>query len=291
MGKPGRASLGIPLGSQVSGKQGSATWPGTAGLHAQLVCLHPDGSPDLSMHPGGSQGCFWSPHCYTGAGPISSATRVSQGWGRGKDSPGCGLSPFLSPWAWVLAGGLSTHLGCQADLPILLLSMEFAQRPRVQRWPFPIMVCSVQWPPGSLTGQRLAFPSPRQLLPTYRTVLTTLSCDGPGRGGLRSQRDVFSYVSFPPHRIKAAAGVKITAVRISNEDQWAVQEEVDHGSTQTTATLACVGHPDTQGSSGLLMGARAELGPLAFHAQKPNEVNGPQSHRVRIVTVQSVVLV
>nr|XP_034492663.1 transmembrane protein 132B [Marmota flaviventris] len=48
-------------------------------------------------------------------------------------------------------------------------------------------------------------------------------------------------------RIKAAAGVKITAVRISNEDQWAVQEEVDHGSTQTTATLACVGHPDTQG--------------------------------------------
>ncbi|XP_046301940.2 transmembrane protein 132B-like [Marmota monax] len=48
-------------------------------------------------------------------------------------------------------------------------------------------------------------------------------------------------------RIKAAAGVKITAVRISNEDQWAVQEEVDHSSTQTTATLACVGHPDTQG--------------------------------------------
>lgn len=50
-----------------------------------------------------------------------------------------------------------------------------------------------------------------------------------------------------PHRIKAAAGVKITAVRLSNEDQWAVQEEVDHSSTQTTATLACVGHPDTQG--------------------------------------------
>uniref|UniRef100_A0A8D1PDT4 Transmembrane protein 132B n=1 Tax=Sus scrofa TaxID=9823 RepID=A0A8D1PDT4_PIG len=48
-------------------------------------------------------------------------------------------------------------------------------------------------------------------------------------------------------RIKAAAGVKITAVRLSSEDQWAVQEEIDNGSDQTTATLTCVGHrPDTQ---------------------------------------------
>lgn len=48
-------------------------------------------------------------------------------------------------------------------------------------------------------------------------------------------------------RIKAAAGVKITAVRVSSEDQWAVQEEIDNDSVQTTATLTCVGHhPDTQ---------------------------------------------
>ncbi|XP_012518854.1 PREDICTED: transmembrane protein 132B [Propithecus coquereli] len=48
-------------------------------------------------------------------------------------------------------------------------------------------------------------------------------------------------------RIKAAAGVKITAVRISSEDQWAVQEEIDNGSTQTTASLTCMGHrPDMQ---------------------------------------------
>ncbi|XP_036870348.2 transmembrane protein 132B [Manis javanica] len=47
-------------------------------------------------------------------------------------------------------------------------------------------------------------------------------------------------------RIKAAAGVRIMAVRISS-DQWAVQEEIDNGSVQTTATLTCVGHrPDTQ---------------------------------------------
>lgn len=32
------------------------------------------------------------------------------------------------------------------------------------------------------------------------------------------------------------------AVRISSEDQWAVQEEIDNGSVQTTATLTCVGH-------------------------------------------------
>nr|XP_023503094.1 transmembrane protein 132B isoform X2 [Equus caballus] len=48
-------------------------------------------------------------------------------------------------------------------------------------------------------------------------------------------------------RIKAAAGVKITAVRVSSEDQWAVQEEIDNGSVQTTAALTCVGHlPDVQ---------------------------------------------
>ncbi|XP_017745029.1 PREDICTED: transmembrane protein 132B-like, partial [Rhinopithecus bieti] len=48
-------------------------------------------------------------------------------------------------------------------------------------------------------------------------------------------------------RIKAAAGVKIMAVRVSSEDQWAVQEEIDNGSTQTSATLTCMGHrPDTQ---------------------------------------------
>ncbi|XP_037672601.1 transmembrane protein 132B isoform X2 [Choloepus didactylus] len=43
-------------------------------------------------------------------------------------------------------------------------------------------------------------------------------------------------------RIKAAAIVKVTAVRVSEEDQWAVQEEIDNGSEQTSATLTCVGH-------------------------------------------------
>lgn len=55
------------------------------------------------------------------------------------------------------------------------------------------------------------------------------------------------YQFFLPHRIKAAAGVKIMAVRISREEQWAVQEDIEHGNEQTTATLTCVGHhPDTQ---------------------------------------------
>ncbi|XP_047554064.1 transmembrane protein 132B [Lutra lutra] len=48
-------------------------------------------------------------------------------------------------------------------------------------------------------------------------------------------------------RIKAAAGVKISAVRVSSDQQWAVQEEIDSSSEQTTAALTCVGHhPDTQ---------------------------------------------
>lgn len=57
-----------------------------------------------------------------------------------------------------------------------------------------------------------------------------------------SNYDGFIHIFFPLHRIKAAAGVKIMAVRISSEDQWAVQEEIDNGSVQTTATLTCVGH-------------------------------------------------
>ncbi|XP_006147433.1 transmembrane protein 132B [Tupaia chinensis] len=44
-------------------------------------------------------------------------------------------------------------------------------------------------------------------------------------------------------RIKAAAGVKITAVRVSSEDQWAVQEEIDNSGAQTTAALTCMGQP------------------------------------------------
>ncbi|XP_077015668.1 transmembrane protein 132B isoform X2 [Tamandua tetradactyla] len=49
-------------------------------------------------------------------------------------------------------------------------------------------------------------------------------------------------------RIKAAAVVKITAVRVIDEEQWAVQEDVDNGIQQTSAALTCVGHRlDLQG--------------------------------------------
>ncbi|XP_043832380.1 transmembrane protein 132B isoform X3 [Dromiciops gliroides] len=47
--------------------------------------------------------------------------------------------------------------------------------------------------------------------------------------------------------IKAAPGLKIMAVRVSDEDEWEIQEEIDNGEMQTTATLVCVGHiPDTE---------------------------------------------
>ena len=45
----------------------------------------------------------------------------------------------------------------------------------------------------------------------------------------------------PPHRVKAAAGVRIVAVRVSSEDHWAIQEEIDNDGVQTTAALTCVG--------------------------------------------------
>ncbi|XP_054851849.1 transmembrane protein 132B [Eublepharis macularius] len=40
-------------------------------------------------------------------------------------------------------------------------------------------------------------------------------------------------------RIKAAPGVKIIDIRVNDPDQWGVQQDVDNGRTQTTATIVC----------------------------------------------------
>ncbi|XP_044296880.1 transmembrane protein 132B [Varanus komodoensis] len=40
-------------------------------------------------------------------------------------------------------------------------------------------------------------------------------------------------------RIKAAPGVKIVDIRVSDPEQWGVQQDVDNGRTQTTATIVC----------------------------------------------------
>uniref|UniRef100_A0A6J0T7K3 Transmembrane protein 132B n=1 Tax=Pogona vitticeps TaxID=103695 RepID=A0A6J0T7K3_9SAUR len=40
-------------------------------------------------------------------------------------------------------------------------------------------------------------------------------------------------------RIKAAPGVKIIEIRVSDPSQWGVQQDVDNGRTQTTATIVC----------------------------------------------------
>ncbi|XP_048196674.1 transmembrane protein 132B [Perognathus longimembris pacificus] len=75
-------------------------------------------------------------------------------------------------------------------------------------------------------------------------------------------------------RIKAAAGVRITAVRLSKEDQWAVQEEIDHSSTQTTAALACVGHhTDTQSRAN---GSFYEILQVDFGADNSSGLAGAQ---------------
>lgn len=41
-----------------------------------------------------------------------------------------------------------------------------------------------------------------------------------------------------PHRIRTGPGVKISDIRVSDADQWGVQEETD--SARSTATLTCV---------------------------------------------------
>nr|KAF6404292.1 transmembrane protein 132B [Molossus molossus] len=75
-------------------------------------------------------------------------------------------------------------------------------------------------------------------------------------------------------RIKAAAGVKIVAVRVSSGEQWAVQEDVDNGGVQTTATLTCVGrHLDTQGR---LNGSFSEILQVDFGVDNSSDVAGAQ---------------
>lgn len=51
-------------------------------------------------------------------------------------------------------------------------------------------------------------------------------------------RSVAKAVPAVPHRIRTAPGVKIADIRVSDADQWGVQEETD--SARTTATLTCV---------------------------------------------------
>ncbi|XP_036076827.1 transmembrane protein 132B [Rousettus aegyptiacus] len=75
-------------------------------------------------------------------------------------------------------------------------------------------------------------------------------------------------------RITAAAGVKITAVRVSSEEQWAVQEDIDNDSAQATATLTCVGHHlDTQSRAN---GSLSEILQVDFGVDNSSGLAGAQ---------------
>uniref|UniRef100_A0A8C5KSF9 Transmembrane protein 132B n=1 Tax=Jaculus jaculus TaxID=51337 RepID=A0A8C5KSF9_JACJA len=75
-------------------------------------------------------------------------------------------------------------------------------------------------------------------------------------------------------RIKAVAGVKIMAVRVSDEDQWAVQEDIEQDSTQTTAALACTGHRrDPQNRAN---GSLYEILQVAFGVDNSSGLAGAQ---------------
>ncbi|XP_070256062.1 transmembrane protein 132B [Myotis yumanensis] len=75
-------------------------------------------------------------------------------------------------------------------------------------------------------------------------------------------------------RIKAAAGVKIVAVRVSSEEQWAVQEEIDNSGAQATATLTCAGpRPDPQGR---VNGSLAEILQVDLGVDNSSDLAGAQ---------------
>ncbi|XP_054449985.1 transmembrane protein 132B [Pteronotus mesoamericanus] len=76
-------------------------------------------------------------------------------------------------------------------------------------------------------------------------------------------------------RIKAAAGVKVVAVRVSSEDHWAVREEIDNGGAQTTAALTCVGrHLDPQSRAN---GSVSEILQVDFGVDNSSELAGAQA--------------
>ncbi|XP_053525569.1 transmembrane protein 132B [Artibeus jamaicensis] len=76
-------------------------------------------------------------------------------------------------------------------------------------------------------------------------------------------------------RIKAAAGVRIAAVRVSGEDRWAIQEEIDNDGVQTTAALTCVGqHRDPQSR---VNGSFSEILQVDFGVDNSSDLAGAQA--------------
>ncbi|KAK1328237.1 hypothetical protein QTO34_011804 [Cnephaeus nilssonii] len=75
-------------------------------------------------------------------------------------------------------------------------------------------------------------------------------------------------------RIKAAAGVKIVAVRVSSEEQWAVQEEIDNSGAQATATLTCAG--PRLGPQGRVNGSLSEILQVDLGVDNSSDLAGAQ---------------
>nr|XP_056715062.1 transmembrane protein 132B [Euleptes europaea] len=75
-------------------------------------------------------------------------------------------------------------------------------------------------------------------------------------------------------RIKAAAGVKIIDIRVNDPDQWGVQQDVDNGRTQTTATIVCE-HIDPNVESGTNVSSY-EIFQLDFEIDNSSSLTGAQ---------------
>ncbi|XP_077164419.1 transmembrane protein 132B isoform X1 [Paroedura picta] len=75
-------------------------------------------------------------------------------------------------------------------------------------------------------------------------------------------------------RIKAAPGMKITDLRVNNPDQWGVQQDVDNGRTQTTATVVCERiDPNAEGSTNA---SSYEIFQLDFEIDNSSSLVGAQ---------------
>nr|XP_033812044.1 transmembrane protein 132B [Geotrypetes seraphini] len=75
-------------------------------------------------------------------------------------------------------------------------------------------------------------------------------------------------------RIKAAASVKVVAVRVDRAEQWEVQQDIDNGGQQTTATLDCTSHGPVEESRE--NGSLSEILQMDFEIKNNSGLAGAQ---------------
>ncbi|XP_029427282.1 transmembrane protein 132B [Rhinatrema bivittatum] len=75
-------------------------------------------------------------------------------------------------------------------------------------------------------------------------------------------------------RVKAAPSVKVVAVRVNSAEQWKIEQDIDNGGQQTTATLACTGHGPVADSRA--NGSLSEILQMDFEIKNSSGLTGAQ---------------